>query len=254
VVLELDENLQKANELAHQAWLASESEKRIRLAQQALELSPECVEACLVLAEEAEQVEEALEFCQKGVQAGERILGEDFLAHNEGHLWAIRQARPYLYIRHMLAECLALLGEEEAALEHCMALLRLNPDDHQGVRYGALGLLLGLGLDEQAEALLEEYDEDESTTWPYSNALVAFRLHGNSAPARSGLKKALAFNPYVIPYLVGEKGLPAEPPEAIGVGDDSEAMYYVTKHYTYWWATPGAIDWLKKYTRKERTG
>ncbi len=247
-VIELDENLQQANDLAHQAWQDSDPEKRVHLAEQALELSPDCTEAYLVLADEAEEVEDSLELCVKGVQAGERILGADFLEANQGHLWAIRQARPYLYIRHMLADNLALLGQEEEALEHCLALLRFNPNDHQAVRYDALNLMLRLGLDEQAMELIDDYD-DESTTWFYTHALLAFRQQGNNKHSRAILKEALAYNPHVAAYLAAEKPIPAEPPESIGDGDESDAMYYVVNNYIHWYRTPGAVDWLKKYAR-----
>ncbi len=184
----------------------------------------------------------------KGAEAGEQILGEDFLSANEGHLWAIRQARPYLYIRHMLAENLTLLGQEDDALEHCLALLRFNPNDHQGVRYDALNLMLRLKYDERARALIDDYD-DEAAAWPYSMALIAFRQQGNSKEARAALKKAMVHNPHIPAYLTGEKSIPQEPPELIGMGDESEAMYYVILHYPNWWRTPEAIDWLKKYAK-----
>jgi tetratricopeptide (TPR) repeat protein len=246
--LELPETLVEANQLAEQAWEEDEVDDRLRLAHRALEISPDCTEAYLVLAYETETLEDAQEWLEKAVQAGERTIGQNFIEEKKGSLWYWREARPYLRARDGLAENLEALGREEEALAQYTALLSLNEEDHQGARYQALRLLLQLKRDMDAKVMIEKYEEDGSAVWAYSSVLLTYRQKGEQASSRQALKKAIQINPYVPAYLIGAKPLPAEEPEAIGFGDDSEAIQYVLDHYPIWWSTPGAVDWLKKYS------
>lgn len=245
--LELPPSLQEANRLADQAWKENDPEQRLSLAHKALKTSPDCAEAYLVLAYEAETPEESLASLEKAVQAGERALGQEFIQRNAGALWDWRDARPYLRARDGLAETLEDLGRLEEALAHYNELLKLNQEDHQGVRYRALRLLLQLKRDPEAQELIDEYAEDISATWVYSRALLAFRKHGDLSQSRKWLKQAIRVNPHVPPYLTGAKPLPAEAPEVIGFGDENEAIDYALEHYPLWWSTPGAVDWLKRH-------
>jgi tetratricopeptide (TPR) repeat protein len=244
--LELPASLLAANQLANQAWHEENVNKRLHLAQQALALSTDCTEAYLVLANESEALETIEDWLEKAVQAGERALGQEFLAENAGDLWYWTQARPYLRALDGLAENLEEQGRLEEALACYRHLLDLNEEDQQGARYNALRLLLQLKQDPQAEDLLAEYEEDDSVIWAYSRALIAFRSRGDTPQSRRALKKALKANPHTPDYLTGAKLLPAEAPEVIGFGDKNEAIEYALEHYPLWWSTPGAVDWLKK--------
>jgi tetratricopeptide (TPR) repeat protein len=244
--LELPEALQQANRLADQAWQEADAKKRLELARQALALSPDCCEACLVLAYEAESPEEGHEWLEKAVQAGARALGQEFLDQNAGYLWSWPDAQPYLRALDGLGESLEKQGETEKALELYQTLLDLNEDDHQGARYRALRLLLQLNRNDEAAELLEAYETDGTANWAYGQALLAFRQHGDVARSRTALRRALQTNRYVPAYLSGAKPLPEEAPEAIGFGDVSEAIDYALGQYALWWSTPGAVDWLKK--------
>ena len=245
--LDLPETLLEANRLADQAWQEQEVDQRLRLARRALEISPDCTEAYLVLAYETKTLEEAQVWLEKAIQAGVRALGQGFIEENAGYLWDWREARPYLRALDGLGENLEALGRIEEALEQFESLLDLNEEDHQGARYDAIRLLLHLKRDKAAEELLDEYEDDGSAIWAYSRALLAFRQSGDIARSRKALREAFKTNPNVPAFLTGASPLPAEAPEAVGFGDESEAIDYALEHYALWWATPGAVDWLKKH-------
>jgi tetratricopeptide (TPR) repeat protein len=251
--LNLPAELLEANQLADQAWEEGDPKEQMRLALEALEISSDCTEAYLVLAFGTEAPEEAQELLEKAVQAGERALGQEFIEENEGFLWDYHEARPYLRALDGLAENLEALGREDEALAQYLRLLILNEEDHQGARYNALRLQLHLKHDEQARDLIDEFEEGDSATWAYSRALLAFRESGDITRSRKELKIAIRTNPYIPAYLTGTKPLPAEAPQAIGFGDESEAIQYVLDHYPNWWGTPGAVDWLKKHSKPGAT-
>jgi hypothetical protein len=68
--------LEKTQDLVYQAFETESHRKRVQLAKKALKVSPDCTDAYVLLAEEtAAGPEEAREFYERGVEAGERALG-----------------------------------------------------------------------------------------------------------------------------------------------------------------------------------
>ena len=68
----------QAQDVMYEAWDTADPVQRVRLALRALEISPDCADAYVLLAEQAsESLEEATEMYRKGVEAGERALGEE---------------------------------------------------------------------------------------------------------------------------------------------------------------------------------
>jgi tetratricopeptide (TPR) repeat protein len=166
----------------------------------------------------------------------------------------IFETRPYMRARLGLATCLWELGEREQAIEHYREMLRLNPNDNQGVRYALANCLLDEDRDEALGELLAQYEEDASAAWVYTRALWRFRREGDSAEAVAALEEALKDNPFVPPYLLGQKSLPGALPELMGFGDESEAVAYFVEALPNWLRTPGAIEWLRKNAPEESGG
>lgn len=246
----LSAELQKAQEIMYRAWDEQKSKKRIQLAHQALELSADCADAYVMLAEEeAENAEEAYEFYKKGVEAGERTLGQEYFAENKGHFWGLLETRPYMRARQGMAECLGLLGHAEETLNHYQEMLELNPNDNQGIRYLLLTQLMVLGRGQAAQNLIDRYRDDGSACWAYWQALLTYQNLGPTPQADAKLRKAIKINRHVPAYLTGRKEIPEELPEYIGLGDENEAIDYVVDSFGVWWQTRGAVAWLQSKTK-----
>ncbi len=236
--------LEEAQELMFEAWETRSPKKRIRLARQALKISPDCADAYVLLAEEeARSVEEAHNLFAAGVAAGERALADEF-DDMVGHFWGITETRPYMRARAGLAMTLWLLEQPETAITHYKQLLHLNPGDNQGIRYTLLNALLLHGTEEEIEDLLEEYEEDASAVWLYTWALFAHR-QGSKREADKRLAEAISFNPHVPDYLLKHKRLPRQLSDYMGFGDETEATHYVYEYQKHWQSEPGALAWLQ---------
>jgi len=238
--------LEEAQDIMYKAW-DSPRKQAVNLAKKALELSKDCADAYVLLAQEtACNVEGARELYEKGVEAGERTLGGP-VAFKEfaGHFWNALETRPYMRARFGLAKCLWELGERQKAIEHYTDILRLNPDDNQGARYILINCLLETGDTGAAEKLLKKYKWDCFASWAYSRALLSFQTGGDSMDARNHLRKALKQNRFVAPYLVGTKPLPITLPPFMSPGCEDEAIHYVVESWNAWERTDGAVDWLK---------
>lgn len=244
----------EAQELMYQAWEETNPAKRIILAHEALSASPDCADAYELLAEEeAGTRARALEYYQKGVEAGERALGQEYFEEKEGHFWGLLETRPYMRARQGLAQLLWDMGRKEEAIAHCRDILRLNPGDNQGVRYMLLNLLVGLNRDDEAQALLAEYEDDAMAEWLYTRALLAFRAEGASQAATQALRAALQQNRHVPAYLTGRKRIPNRLPDYMGWGDDKEAVHYAHGHLAHWRRTSGALAWLQEHVKPRQT-
>ena len=240
--------LEQAQDLMYEAWNATGT-RRVKLAREALALSPDCADAYVLLAEEtAKTPQEARKLYQQGVDAGERALGPETFEESVGHFWGIVETRPYMRAREGLAHALWHLGEHRAAIDHLQTMLRLNPGDNQGIRYVLAQWLLETGADEELLQLLEQYPDDAAATWAYTRALAAFRRQGAGATANAALRDAIATNGFVPVYLLGRKRLPQRLPQYVGLGDDNEAIAYVAHGAAAWRKTPGALDWLSSET------
>lgn len=244
--------LEGAQELMYQAWETPITKERVKLAHQALEISPDCADAYVLLAEEtAKNIVEALKLYQLGVEAGERALGAKAFDDYVGHFWGILETRPYMRARVGLAQCLWGLGKHEEAIGHYRDMLRLNPGDNQGIRYLLAACLLEKGEVDDLQELLGKYDEP-TAAWLYTGALVTFLRQGDSLESRRCLREAIECNRHVIPYLLGEKNLPKQLPQYMSFGDKSEAIIYAAEFGLGWFKAKDAVSWLESVCRNEQ--
>ena len=220
---------EEAQELIYQAWESSNGRQRARLVKQALNLYPDCADAYVILAEQSGDAMSALEQYRKAVAAGERSLDPEVFQEAIGHFWGVLETRPYMRARLGLAQCLWAMGAQGAAIAQLQEMLQLNPMDNQGVRYLLLSYLLELNDLDGMRSLLDEYEDEVSAAWLFNKALVSFLREGDTAEGRELLSEAMEDNPHVADYLLGRKRLPRVQPSYMGLGDDNEAIYYVSE-------------------------
>lgn len=240
--------LSRAQNLVYQAVELTDPTRRAGLAHRALAICPDCADALVLLAEQAPTRKEALDLYQRAVAAAERTLGPEFFRHEVGHFWGLMETRPYMRAREGLAHTLWTLGRREEAAAHLQDLLRLNPNDNQGVRYVLADWLIDLDRDDDLGRLLANYKES-TAPWAYTNALFAFRQQGDSPEARGRLEAAQKANEHVPAILLGEEPLPLERPSYMRRGHEDEAIAYAQGGLSAWRSTPGALAWLRKITR-----
>lgn len=236
--------LDHAQDLCYQAFETNNKRKQVKLAKQALEISPDCADAYYILSQHTKTPEEAVDLLTQAVEAGERAIGEDF-EELRGHFWGFLETRPYMRSKLQLVIVLIEQGKLQESVEHMQMMLDLNPNDNQGVRYLLLPILQKLDDTKAVDKLLKAYDGDWSAAWKYGGALHEFKKKGKSAKAKRLLKDAIENNTHVPVYLLGKKKLPKQiTVPFVSPGADSEALDYLRDSYSLWQETEGAIDWL----------
>ena len=235
-----------AQEIADLAWEASQPQDQAELARRALSVSADCADAYVILANQAASREQARQLLEEGVAAGQRAIGSESFESATGNFWLDQRTRPYMRARLGLAQCLWESGQRSQAADHYTEMLRLNPNDNQGVRYLLLGALVDLDRDAEARGLIERYQQDGSAEWAYTIALLAYRGEGDSTNARSLLWAARDANRHVPDYLVGNRSMPPSPPSYVSRGGEDEAVSYAAHFLRMWRSSLGAIPWLRK--------
>ena len=240
-----------AQDIMYEAWDADTREERIKLAKEALSVSADCADVYNLLAEEqAQTLEEAKEFYQKGTDAGRRALGEKIFEEDEGHFWGYVPTRPYLRARAGLMDCLWQLKEYDEAINHGKEILRLNVRDNQGIRYILIAYLAELKRYDELEEILNKrlHKYDCAAEWLYTKTLLTFVKQGNSKQAQKEFKSAFEKNKYVPEYITGKKPIPKDLPDRITIGGEDEAFCCADRFLKAWENVPGAIEWLKDQT------
>ena len=226
----------EAHVLLNEAYQSDDKDERIRLARKALEVSPDCSDAYVFLADEADSRLETLQFYEKAVEVAERALGPGAFQNDVGDFWHLVETRPYMRARESLAHFLWTMGRRDEAVKHLQDMVRLNPEDNQGVRYSLAHWLLGEGRDGELAGLLAAYDES-SAAWTYTKALLSFRQEGDTVNARKLLDAARKLNKFVPDYILDRKLLPNAPPPAYASGSEEEAIIYVAGGLSGWKST-----------------
>ncbi len=234
----------QSQELIYDAWEFDNPKERIKLAKKALQIYPYNADAYLILAEDsAVSLPKQKALLLKGLEAGEKSLDPDLFQNDIGHFWGILETRPYMRVKSALAQCLWELGEQEDALNHLRELLKLNPNDNQGIRYLLSTYLLAANKLVEYKEVLDKYGEEGSANLLYNRALVEYKQK-NKPLADSYLQQAFQFNPYVADYLSGKKNPPPISPLYYSPGGEDEAQIYAIVHKELWVQTKGALEWL----------
>src|SRR5699024_3909456 len=111
-----------------------------------------------------------------------------------------------------------------------------------GVREQLLPLYIQYEDFKSINKLFNAYKDDITAAFLFSKALVTYFTEGLTTQSIRLLKEADSQNPYVIDYLLGDKQIPEQKFEYIGLGDEREAIVYAQGN-THLWAD--AKDLLK---------
>lgn len=239
---EADANRLKAAQEKVSEALDSSGEERTALAEAALAISKDCVDAYLILAETNKSTKQRMRLYSDAIDAAERSLGSNWRAGYEGRFWKAPETRPLM--RALARQAMAQQSDDEldAALTTYRNLMKMNPDDNQGIRYLLANCLFEGGCSDELEELLAEYADDPSAALLYTEALHLYRK--KSPRSKMSLLRAFRANIHVPMLLSDIFEMPDEPPSSIGFGDDNEAVAYVMDHGYLWWETEGATKWM----------
>jgi tetratricopeptide (TPR) repeat protein len=237
------ESIDKAQFLVYDAMEAWGRPEGIEFARQALQIDPENPDALGMMATLEEEPGAMRVWLERSLASAENRLGPNFEKRYRGIFWSELDTRPYMRALAALAQYEDAVGNRKTAITLFEKMLKLNPNDNQGVRYGLLGLVLAERMLVKARKLLEAYP-DESGAWFAWGAVLYHFAMKDRPTATKLLKKARKQNPFVEHYLMGAKPIPGELPPYYSFGDESEAILAALDLGEAWSRRQNAMLWL----------
>ena len=191
------------------AGQVTDAARRRAIAEEALAIDPDCVQAMLerALAQETQE-DQLAELARVERRAGE-LLDEDLVAEHAGRLYDFVHARPYLRALALLADASLEAGDDSSARRHYERLLQLDADDHSQARHTLIVLYVAERDFLAVKRLYREYPGDPFAVWHYARAIAAYRELGDTAAARKYRRLAVEANPDVV--LLAAHAIPYPP-------------------------------------------
>jgi tetratricopeptide (TPR) repeat protein len=218
----------------------------LSMAVRSVRIDPACLDARLLLADFAGgPADEYIEELRRIVALGEQDLGARFFEENRGRFWGVMETRPYMRARAKLAEELHKARRTSEAMAEYEALLSLNPNDNQGLRYPLLGCYLEEEWLEGARRLFRDYEAEGSAMFEWGRVLERY-LADDLAGAVEALTQARRTNSHVEPFLTGKKKLPKSRPDFYEPHHVTEAILCMDEIGGAWRRHAEAIAWLKR--------
>jgi hypothetical protein len=232
-------------DLMERAWEADKPADGAKWARKALAINPDELDAYVLLAKATTTTAEKIALLSEGARRGKKIWAAEIKRPAQSHFWLDMDTRPFLRNVHWLALLQWEADERGEAILNAEFLLRLNPNDNQGIRYLLLNWLPVLGKWEGHSRLLKKYKSDSGTDYLYARCL---NLFCGGQDSNAALAEAIEANPHVSAYLAETKRQPPDDdnplPGYVSPGSESEAHAYAEAAREAWLSVPGALDWL----------
>lgn len=178
----------------------------------ALELDPQCPEACMELAGLADSAEASMMWYQRSMEATNKLLGPEMMADLMEDFrkkpWKQVETHTWFKAKVSLSEKLFRNGYYETAALHFQEILELNPTDDLELRPYLLTALICDNRLAEANQLIRSYPDDFSAKWYFLKAFLRFKEQGDTRSSRRTLNRALQRNLWVSVFLLGVEDLP----------------------------------------------
>lgn len=233
-----------AQELAYEAFATDDDAQSVALAQKALELDPECLDAIHVLAERTSaSVDEFIETLDDAVRNAERRYDDEYFERPQSEMRRIVETGPYVRLKLHLADLLRVSGRCQEAIGHLELILDRDPEDNHSAAPNLLSCYLIEGELQGARRMLERLKPEGGAVYHWGVTLERY-LADELKTAEEALNTAKKQNPHVAKLLES----PPDPEKFDSAADgepgtEGEAMHCMYTVGVAWLNNPDALDW-----------
>lgn len=235
-------------------WWDGDRRAALKVFRRVLKLDPRHADAhnhLGIASLDARKLKDAEKHFRAAIEGGERDLERD----GARIPWSMIRNRPYLRGLGNLALALAAQRRWPEAIAIHQQMIKLNPNDNQGVRWLIGVELLRVGDDRGAIEAFRMCAQEE-VGCAFGLALARLRAFGPTAEIGEPLLQGMAANRYVAPMLLGETWdrldafhatNMAEPEWAADVVSAQAEMWHAVPRgaeiLRFWWSAPPVVSW-----------
>jgi len=161
----------------------------------------------------------------------------------KGGFWGILETRPYMRAMHGLGLTAWKQGHLDRAIDIFNRMLKINPNDNQGVRYLMGPIYHQMGNLEEAIRWYERNSDDPYSLFNHGLALIQ---QGKLEKAARILIFAIFTNPYIAPMLLEEKLPKSDWFHTTGWAQPEYAREYLIDYGTWWEEEEVALVYLEE--------
>jgi tetratricopeptide (TPR) repeat protein len=224
-------------------WWSGNRRGAVKLFRRAIEIDPQHADAhnhLGIVSLEARKLKAAEQHFRAAIDGGQRQLERD---GSEVH-WGFIENRPYLRGLANLAHVLEEQKKWVEVLAIHKQMLKLNPNDNQGVRWLIGPECLRVGDNEGAIKAFEKCLHEE-VGCAFGLALAKLRAQGPSAEIGEALVTGFAANRYVTPMLLGETWERLDAFHGTNMAEPEWAHDVIVAQADLWHAVPRGADLLR---------
>ena len=196
---------------------------------------------------------EGLGLIEKVMADGRKLFPKKFELGKNFLEWGWLENRPFLRCLHWLGIYHFDRKEYEKATEIFEEMIKLNPNDNQGIREMLVKCYFLSNNPQKVLDLCNDYKDDGSPGLEYGKPLALLQL-SKLEDARKELKRAVNFSPLVAKEIINpSKNKPKGSMDGyITAGSLDEAWEYGQLFDSHWIETEGAIELLKEIANRQR--
>ena len=206
-----------------------------------------------IILEETGRKQEAFHIWQKAVQITIDCFISEFCDDGKQLPWSLIDNRPFLRAYHGLGLMHLKRRDFQKALSIFSNILRMNPNDNQGVRALAIDCYFNLNSPQKVLDVCHDFPEDTDESLMYGKVLALFQID-KEGEAGEALRDAVNTLPLIAKEIIKRNHIKPKifRNDYITIGGQDQAYYYWVSHGKYWRNTPGAIDFVKEWLDKHR--
>lgn len=231
------------------AWQALDEARHAdaaELAMRAIMADRQAFDAHVVLARCTASETIAIAILREAVLEGTR-QHENVLTGQRGGYWSDLTTRPYMRAMQELAVTLwrrGLSQDQLDAIDLAKRMLRLNPNDNQGIRFLLWHWMPTKGLWDEMRPIMRKYRDERRCETLFTSALDAIRRHDGGAADL--LAQAIRSNVRVAPLLLADHAPEDTPGDSVAWMGPEEAASYVHRAHANWHKVDDALDMLRR--------
>lgn len=231
------------------AWQALDEARHAdaaELAMRAIMADRQAFDAHVVLARCTASDTIAIAVLREAVLEGTR-QHENILTGQRGGYWSNLKTRPYMRAMHELAVTLwrrGLSQDQHDAIDVAKRMLRLNPNDNQGIRFLLWHWMPAMGLWDEMRPIMRKHRDERRCETLFTSALDAIRRHDGGAADL--LAQAIRSNVHVTPLLLADHAPADTTGDSVSWMGPEEAASYAHRAYANWRKVDNALDMLRR--------